>query len=765
MPGAATIESAVGEVFALIEACEPERALNRQRAVTHWRIGAFVFCMVSSLVCVLGSLRLESNIEDVFQWLPDETESRDQYDGFVSRFGSDDFMIVTWPNADLRDQRLDQFALLVPQLDSQGYVARVDTSRSIVQSLVREYRLRPAAAIERIRGLYLGEEDNQGCAVLTLTENGMNHRSDSLALVKSVCRDQLAIPESDLTLAGYPVVGDYGDRIVRESLQRFLGPCCIISAIVAWFCLRNLWIMLAILLAGGLASGLSIAFVTLTGGKWGALSSVIPALAYLLSLSNSLHLVNYARGTEQGHASDELRVIFRVFALGWKPCVLSAMTTAAGMLSLCLSDYQAIREFGVYCAAGVLGSLVCQLVLMPVLIDLAWGLGRPLGHAAKLDTLFDFVARRPGFLVAMFLLVSAVSATGLFMLRSDLQVERNFSSDADVMSDIATLEQTLGPLEQTEFIISFADAKRERFPDRLRAVKEVARVLDEHPDVGNTYSAATWLPEESSGGGIRATAQRAVYRDQVTKARETIAETTYLDIDGDDEHWRISLRFPYFGETDFAALDAQVRSIAADHLAKLGTDASVQHTGVVLLYYVAQDQLVSDLFRNFGFAFLAITPLMIVVLQSFRRGLIAMIPNVCPAAISYGILGWIDYPVDIGMVMAACIGLGIAVDDTTHFMLRVDDLQRQARSRVAALRIAFGQCSRAMLHTTLISGLGLAAFLPGELLSMTRFTALLISILVVALLCDLILLPALLMTTGNNARPQPLVADDASLTR
>ena len=133
----------------------------------------------------------------------------------------------------------------------------------------------------------------------------------------------------------------------------------------------------------------------------------------------------------------------------------------------------------------------------------------------------------------------------------------------------------------------------------------------------------------------------------------------------------------------------------------------------MLLYYVAQDELISDLFRNFAFAFLTICPLMMLVLRSFKRGLVAMIPNVFPTVVVYGLLGWFDYPIDIGMAMTACVALGIAVDDTTHFMLRVQDIQRDSAGAISgrsALRIAFHQCSRAMFHTTLIAGLCAASF-------------------------------------------------------
>jgi predicted RND superfamily exporter protein len=95
--------------------------------------------------------------------------------------------------------------------------------------------------------------------------------------------------------------------------------------------------------------------------------------------------------------------------------------------------------------------------------------------------------------------------------------------------------------------------------------------------------------------------------------------------------------------------------------------------------------------------------------------------------------------------MTACVALGIAVDDTTHFMLRFQDLKRAGSIKPsAALRIAFHQCSRAMFHTTMITGTGLSVFLISPLTTMTRFAAMLIVLIGIALACDLVLLPSLL---------------------
>jgi hypothetical protein len=102
-------------------------------------------------------------------------------------------------------------------------------------------------------------------------------------------------------------------------------------------------------------------------------------------------------------------------------------------------------------------------------------------------------------------------------------------------------------------------------------------------------------------------------------------------------------------------------------------------------------------------------------------------------------------PLDVGLTMTACIALGIAVDDTAHFMLRLQDTKKaMVDNPVASIKITFHQCSRAMIATTMIAGLGLSVFVLSPLAVMTRFASLMVLLLVIALVCDLVLLPTLL---------------------
>jgi len=132
------------------------------------------------------------------------------------------------------------------------------------------------------------------------------------------------------------------------------------------------------------------------------------------------------------------------------------------------------------------------------------------------------------------------------------------------------------------------------------------------------------------------------------------------------------------------------------------------------------------------------------VLRSPMAGLISMIPNVFPIVMIFGALGWLGIKVDIGIMMTASVALGVAVDDTVHFLTWFRRGVKQGLNRVQSVMLAYDRCATAMLQTTIIGGLGLAVFATSTFTPTQQFGYLMISMLGAALIGDLLLLPAIL---------------------
>jgi len=170
------------------------------------------------------------------------------------------------------------------------------------------------------------------------------------------------------------------------------------------------------------------------------------------------------------------------------------------------------------------------------------------------------------------------------------------------------------------------------------------------------------------------------------------------------------------------------------------------YTGMIPLVYKTQRQLLISLRQSIGWATVLIAGVMMVVLHSPMAGMVSMIPNIFPIILVFGALGWLGIKVDIGIMMTASVALGVAVDDTIHYLTWFRRGIAEGLSRAESAMLAYDRCATAMAQTTLIGGLGLAVFATSTFTPTQQFGYLMVTMLATALVGDLLLLPALLVS-------------------
>ena len=168
------------------------------------------------------------------------------------------------------------------------------------------------------------------------------------------------------------------------------------------------------------------------------------------------------------------------------------------------------------------------------------------------------------------------------------------------------------------------------------------------------------------------------------------------------------------------------------------------YTGVVPIVYKAQRALLNSLVESTLWSFLTITPIMMFVSRSFAAGIVAMLPNVLPVLVIFGGMGWMGIPIDIGSMMTASIALGVAVDDTIHFLARYRESLDQCSDRKRAIVATYQHCAIPTLQAAIISGLGLSVFAFSTFTPTQRFGWLMLTILVAGVISELVMLPAIL---------------------
>jgi predicted RND superfamily exporter protein len=587
-----------------------------------------------------------------------------------------------------------------------------------------------------------------------LSSHGAANRKQTMEVIYSAIAAVPTLSANDIIFGGYPFIATTIDRLLLNSLRFFLIPSIVIATIISFLCLRDLALMGIVFTTSISAATISLTIIPLVGVKFGGLMSIIPALVFVLTTSGCIHLIRYSLSSGTSPRA--------LLSIGGLPCTVSALTTVVGMLALTGSQFPAIRKFGLFCAVGVTIGWIFQLVILPWLLQ-RFGKSS-IERLAERQSKSIFWHRwcqhvanhKIGLcLICLLLLVSGV--LGMRYLRAEVQVKNLFRTDSPVLVSQRKLEEHLGPLNQTELVVIFHNVDEEKFDERVNQIKSLQSAVAQIEGVHFTYSLVNYLPDEPTVTDGQSLAMRSMYRSRLRNERQNLGNRRNLIVDEDQEIWRISVRFPFTQNNDWDALRRNIEEVTVKILREFTRpDPSRRidylQTGRANLFQHAQTNLLHDLFRNFLLAFAVITPILIIALRSLAIGLLAMLPNLFPAVLLFGGLGFIGYPVDLAIAMTACIALGIAVDDTTHFLVRFRDLGGKLSNAKWPIEQAIVQCGPAMAHTTLIACGGLLIYSFGEMLVVARFSIMISLLLCFAIIADLIMMPSILLSLEAFAK-------------
>jgi predicted RND superfamily exporter protein len=176
----------------------------------------------------------------------------------------------------------------------------------------------------------------------------------------------------------------------------------------------------------------------------------------------------------------------------------------------------------------------------------------------------------------------------------------------------------------------------------------------------------------------------------------------------------------------------------------LGDRADLQVTGLTAIMSRTFRAVMHTMARSYALAFVIITPMMVLLIGSLRMGLLSMVPNVAPILVTLGVMGWMGLPIDFFTLMIGSIAIGLAVDDTIHFMHNFRRYFSRSGDVVDAVRETLSTTGQAMLFTSLVLSTGFAWFAFAGLTVLVSFGLLTGLTILVAFLADLLLAPALM---------------------
>lgn len=611
------------------------------------------------------------------------------------------------------------------------------------------------------------------------------------AIVDGALRDILAradAPGFHTQLAGAPSLAVTLRAITLDETGRlFASVFFVVMAVLFWLFRHPLGVLLPGLVVL-VSSVWAFGFMAIRGSPVTILTTILPAFIVAVGVGDAVHILSiYREQRRAGIPNDD--AIIQTIALTGKPVLFTSLTTIFGLISFNFASIAAIANLGNAGAFGVTAALILSLTALPLALSLnrkgLLGDAKPSDSPAKpdlIDRLIRFCSglsgrpyhaplsdpsppgRRRAVLAAAALIV-AISAIGITQLRvwhdalswipPENPTRRAFEAVDTHLGGVATIQLLIEPT-------SPLGAKDLAFLRGLDALETHIRAY-EHPTIPHVVGSIVSVLD------VVKETRRALHGGAAAELRLPDTEREAQDLlflfesadpaalhrlaTADLRLIQMTVFVKWLEATSYGPLTEHVAAGVRAHLAGLAT---VRATGTVLTLFTTVSSLIENLLKSFGVALILITLFMLILVGELRLGLIAMLPNLFPIVCVLGVMGIAGVPIDMSNLLVASIAIGLAVDDTIHFLHGFKSHYRLHHDVEAAISDTFRHTGRAMVGTTIVLCAGFGALMSSQLASTQRFAWLTGLTAALALLADLILSPALLRTFyGRRTPPTP----------
>jgi predicted RND superfamily exporter protein len=743
-----------------------DRFIENLRAITT----VVVVITVAFLVYLAtNGLRFDYNIEN---FLPADSPVIQEYRSFTDKYEPDDGIILLG----FEHENVFQFEVLrdvaaisdsIEALESVDRVESLTTYRGLIstdqglefKTLIE--RIEPDAAVlaaqkdavlaDPLAPGYVVNETGTVTALFVRIApevTGYAGRREVIDRVENILEPYRA--SYRFRESGIPVLRNgYVDSIQRETFKYLILNSLVIAVVLFWLfrSLAGIFLPLIIVYAGGVWT---VSVMNLSGSSIDVLSSTISAIILVVGIADYVHLQTKYNEIVRSGGNRREAVRGMVLRLG-VATLLTSITTAIGFSTLATSNIIPMRRFGVYTAVGVLLTFVVSIVLVSAV---QW-IAPPPSQATRpgsgrrfqqhLDRVDGWTSRYPKSILLGAGVVLLASVFGATRLRVNSYINDDLGPRTELYRDMAFFQEKLAAPFPLEILLTSDAPGAFKDPDLLRKVRAVQSHLNGLPSVGRTVSIVDLLLHLHERLG-------ADDSSEIPDSPELIAQyLLLLEIsnggdtnrltDFDYSEVRISALMDDVGSRRLNPILAGVDSVIAAVF--VNDPVSASKSGTIVIAASVSQSITRSLLVSIALAFVFISLIMAVAFRDMKYIVISLIPNVIPLVVTAGFMGFVGIAIKPATAVIFSIAFGIAVDDSIHFLARFRQELRD-RSLEDALRTTLRETGRAIVMTSVIVVAGFLS-LGTSRFETTAYMGYLVSItVVVALLADLLVLPALI---------------------
>jgi len=601
-----------------------------------------------------------------------------------------------------------------------------------------------------------------------LNDNESNFNSSLVSEIRSIL--DLHRNNATLYLGGPAMITSDMMEYIRSDLVVFGIAVASVFAIMLFLFFGNIWFVILPISNAFLTTLVTAGFLGYMDWKISVVSSNFIALLLILTISLTVHVLVKINELQKGSTDNNKSLIDAVDQM-FLPCFFAALTTAVAFLSLLLGDLKPVIEFGKMMAFGISIAFIFTFSFLPSSLSLIKN-NKSKDYLSLHKITNKILAISKKYSTYVYLTFSVVFCV-LILGTTKLVVENRFidyfDEETEIYQGMLEIDQNLGGtatldiiIKEPSFLTSDDLIEDEFFDDSLfddesssasgywwnvyslAELEEIHDYLDSLPEIGKVLSVASGIKlarlinDGEDLNDLELALLRSVLPEDI---RETLL---YSYINKDDSVVRISTRVNESAEN--LNRNALLKKINNDLITKFNlSEDRFEITGLAVLYNNMLQSLFQSQIGSLLLVFSVIAFMLLLIFKSFKIMIIGLIPNIFVASSVVGTLGLLKIPLDIMTITVAAISVGMAVDNTIHYIYRYKKEIKITNSIEMALQNAHTTTGRAIFYTaaTIATGfsiLSLSNFFPTQLFGI--FTAL---AMLIAFISSLSLLPNLLV--------------------
>lgn len=529
----------------------------------------------------------------------------------------------------------------------------------------------------------------------------------------------------------------YADIVLKSLIRSTLLTS--IGLVIALFLFFGRYSSIGVALAGvTIGSPITLAIMQIIGQNITIVNSMVPIMLLIIGVADAIHMeqsfIHYLNGKRSVPEA-----VHKMFGTMGLPCLMTTVTTAIGFLSLRMANIEAIRDFGLNVAIGVIIVYIMNIIFVPFLlihlpskqINFTKWFSDGLNHFLNFSS--QLVISHPKKITYVFVTLIIYSIWMLPKLSMDQKFNEEVQSEHPIRFNQMLLEQEFTGFLGPEVSVKIINDNHLWDTDVMDNLSSFESALRNHPDILQVRSYLSYIPD-----GIPDSLVKIFLKDL---RDDPILKYQIQEVITLDGKWAsVIVRTKDMGTKKAKIFKDWIKEISTR---ELGPNFEVEMVGQWWLAQRGMMNILNDMLSSFVTACILILPIMALLLRNMRLFFISLLPNIFPMLAALAFMAIVGISVRIGTAMILAIALGIAIDDTIHFMIHLREQDSKSNDRNEIVKLTIAQTGKAILYTSVILVIGFISMLSNDLIAIQDMGIVASFTIIIALLADLFFVPAI----------------------